>query len=828
LVPTVWVKSDRPGLQLMVRVVMPRSIDPRTGRALTTLVRGSSYAKVGAWEQLRLDNLVPTLKSQVRVLRAEIGRDVDEREAYVDRVLINVYGGPGLTNVNIDDLEIAGAVPPQTALVSATTQVPQAAPVTHSQSLPVTWADGKSVPKIERSGSILTVGNEPFLLRAIEYQGESPARLKEMGFNAAWLSRAPTARLLRDAAAAGLWIIAPPPSPEQLETMSAATANSLGGELDAVLAWDLGRGLPAGATLDATRRWAKLLQAADARGRPLVCEPDAALQDYTRPPVNIMVARREVLGTSLEIPQYVTWLRHRTQLAMPGTILWTTIQTQPPASLLEQCNVLSSGQASRIEIQESQLRALVHAAMAGGARGLIFQSTSSLERDDSATKRRRTLLQLINLELDLIERWPAAGNFANTADSSDADAKGAVIETDRSRLLLPMYVPPRSQLVIGASSGAVVNYVVPGVPEEANAYELSLVSCRPLASKRVAGGTRVLLSELERDSLVVFTQDHVLLAKLNAQLKKNRQQAAQLSRQLAAEDQVSVEVVGQRLAALGHDIVATRPLRIAAQEDLREFDALAAKNDLPGAYYKSRHALAVSRIIQRAHFDDAIKGVPSPLGDPWLASHGGLDEHFRLATLLTSAQRGPNLLPTGGCENLQQMMVAGWKHHQHKQDNVVTAVDLSPQVAHAGGGGLRLKAAAMLADNKPTAIESAPMWVTTPPIPVEAGQWLEIQGWARIAEPIAGSVDGLLIIDSLTGPSLAQRITTPGEWQPFTIYRGVPQSGTLTVTFALSGLGEVWLDDVIIRPILHPGTAPPPQQAQQFQAPAVSLNGLRR
>ena len=174
LVPTVWVKSDRPGLQLIVRVVLPRSIDPRSGRPLTTLVRGTSYAKVDAWEQLRLDNLVPQLKSQVRVLRAEIGRNVDEREAYVDRILINVYGGPGLTNVNIDDLEVAGAVPPQTAMVSATSEVPSAAPVAHSQSLPVAWAGGKSVPKIERSGSILIVGNEPFFPRAIEYQGEAP------------------------------------------------------------------------------------------------------------------------------------------------------------------------------------------------------------------------------------------------------------------------------------------------------------------------------------------------------------------------------------------------------------------------------------------------------------------------------------------------------------------------------------------------------------------------------------------------------------------------------------------------------------------------------
>ena len=46
--------------------------------------------------------------AQVRVLRLQLGPGVDAREAYVDQVLLNVYGGPGTTNVWIDDLEIAG------------------------------------------------------------------------------------------------------------------------------------------------------------------------------------------------------------------------------------------------------------------------------------------------------------------------------------------------------------------------------------------------------------------------------------------------------------------------------------------------------------------------------------------------------------------------------------------------------------------------------------------------------------------------------------------------------------------------------------------------
>ena len=40
----------------------------------------------------------------------QLGPQVDDREAYLDAVLLNVYGGPGTTNVWIDDLDVAGHV----------------------------------------------------------------------------------------------------------------------------------------------------------------------------------------------------------------------------------------------------------------------------------------------------------------------------------------------------------------------------------------------------------------------------------------------------------------------------------------------------------------------------------------------------------------------------------------------------------------------------------------------------------------------------------------------------------------------------------------------
>ena len=64
---------------------------------------------------------------------------------------------------------------------------------------------------------------------------------------------------------------------------------------------------------------------------------------------------------------------------------------------------------------------------------------------------------------------------------------------------------------------------------------------------------------------------------------------------------------------------------------------------------------------------------------------------------------------------------------------------------------------------------------------------------------VVGSGDGLMIIDSLTGEALAERIEQAADWQPFRLVRACPRASSLVVTFALSGLGEAWLDDVSVQ-----------------------------
>ena len=51
-------------------------------------------------------------------------------------------------------------------------------------------------------------------------------------------------------------------------------------------------------------------------------------------------------------------------------------------------------------------------------------------------------LELLNLELQLIETWAAGGTFVTTAETSSLNITGAVLRTDRTRLVLPLWSGP--------------------------------------------------------------------------------------------------------------------------------------------------------------------------------------------------------------------------------------------------------------------------------------------------------------------------------------------------------------------------------------------------
>ena len=484
--PTIWIFADRPGVQFFAEVTLPRTLDPRTAKPLTTNIYGTAYTAPGRWQQLEIVDLPRILARQVRVLRSQLAVNVDGREANVSRVLLNIYGGPGVTNVWTDDLEVFGHVPS-----GMNTTVPGARRGLANAASPVGGGPPEPPPReVKLALSVLKINDYPIFPRSIEYRGERLAFLKQLGFNTIWLGQVPSPAFLAEARRLGLWLVCPPPegriglqpvatpdspqgriglqpvttpdspqgriglqpvttpdSPQgriglQPVTSPDAPAATIGPEFEPVLVWDLGHGLT-GESLDAVRQRADQVRLADSRSsRPLIC-PVNNLRGYSRLSNNLLLLiDRRPLGTSLEMPNYGNWVSRQPLLALPGTPVWTTVQTQAGLGLRRQFAALAAGQAPPTVVGPEQIRLLVYTAICSGSRGLLFLSESSLEAPDGETRQRVATLQLLNQELQTIEPWAAGGNWIATVEASQPLVSGAILLDHRRGSCCPCGWPP--------------------------------------------------------------------------------------------------------------------------------------------------------------------------------------------------------------------------------------------------------------------------------------------------------------------------------------------------------------------------------------------------
>ena len=102
----LFVRSDRAGVRIYARVVLPADVDPETQAPSYVLVRGTAFDQVDRWQKLELVEMMPAIERQARVLRVSTRRPVKLDGAYLERVVVNLLGGPGESQVFLDDLEI--------------------------------------------------------------------------------------------------------------------------------------------------------------------------------------------------------------------------------------------------------------------------------------------------------------------------------------------------------------------------------------------------------------------------------------------------------------------------------------------------------------------------------------------------------------------------------------------------------------------------------------------------------------------------------------------------------------------------------------------------
>jgi hypothetical protein len=789
---SLWLKANRPGVQLLARVVLPKERNPNNlDEPLTTLLRGDVYQLVSRWQRLELRRPIKQAGQQQQVMRAQLKRDVDFTDAYIDRLLLNVYAGPGLAEVWIDDLEI-GPVLESNPFQATSRTVP---PV---RLLPPPEKARKSSrgAVVEMDRGQLLVNGKPFFFRGIRHTDTPLETLRTAGFNTLWVDSTASSALLEEAATLGLWLVPMfPPSSQQMARFL---------ERDNVLFWDVGGGLTEEQAAPVMKT-VSLVHTADPQ-RPVGADAWDGLRPYSRN-LDVLGTHRWPLLTGLELPQYRVWLNQRRLLARPGVFLWTWIQTHLPDPYTELVygRPASANFAEPVGPQPEHIRLLTYIALAAGCRGLGFWSDQFLS--DSHQGRDRLLtVALLNQEVKMLEPLLVTAAEPTWIDTSDRNVKAAVLRTERGILVLPIWMGKGAQFVPGQAAVAKLTITVPQIPASMQPWEVSPGRVQALHEERTIGGTKITLPEFGLTAAVVFMGDQAngMLARLQDQARLMSKTAARWAHDLAEEEIRKVARVEEQLEQAGHSLPDSQKLLEDARRRLQACTELLTKGEFSEADAEGQRALRPLRILMRYQWLQATKELQDlPVASPYAVSFFTLPEQWRFLEQVRHTKAGQNVLPGGDFELTPDRAAEGWLPQESTlpSDEIICTARRVTTKPKQGRQCLMLQILPKGLPPYPAALERAFVAINSPSVHLPPGTLVRISTWMSIPSGITTSVDGALFYDSAGGEPLAVRQTDSMPWRKYTLYRRVPPSGMIYVTLALTGLGAAYFDDVRIEPL---------------------------
>jgi hypothetical protein len=847
---SLWFQSTQDGATLTTRVVFPNQIDPDTGASLMVFVDGDSYTKVGQWQKLECNNFEHKVRQKLRETRrrmqkAGVGPDIDRTGGYVDTAVINIRSSRGTSRFIVDALRFG-------PIVEAKKEIVQ----------PVERTEPSGEREAEFRMDRLYVHKQPFFLRAIPYHGEQPADLKKMGLNVVWVPDYKDTQLLAEIDQADLRIMAVPPKLEvdsgqvRVDSVSASASAHLapfGADTSRIMFWYLGTKIRPEEKRDMAA-WLEQIRSADRTyKRPVMGDVAGLERTYSRQfsvmGGSMMGVQRPAVHTSLAPKDYRDWLAERRNLSQPGTYLWTWIQTEALQSVNE--TRVSSGWHPLV-VEPEQLELQVMAALSAGFRGVAYWTTTSLDDDYPGARERKLMITLLNMKLDLLEPLIATGTVGSPAhftaqgppdrNKKGLAAPGKISKTDRNwdlelndradqlrrreemtrdleasalntllgRLVLPVWYAEEGNFVPGQMAANKAKIVAEGVGQSARAWEITTTHVRELPTVTVAGGKQVTLDMIDTTTSILFTTNQEAIEQFRGKVNALAPAAAQVTLELARAKFERVTAIDEELQKLGRGQPDLKGILNKARGHIDQSDKLWQAHHYHEARLKACEALQLLRMLQYAHWSFAAhrdfrgqaKRFWYPTSSPHTLCFQTLPDHWEMIARIGRTTGAPvkNLLRSGDCEDKDTMVAEGWKRTETEIPDVQSTGELHAG-AHQGTYCLRLAAAPAPGKELPAVISDRPVTITTPPVTVYKGQLVYISGWVKMAAASIGNLDGAVFYDSLLGSGTALHWNSTADWQQFEMIREVPETTQLTLTMALSGLGDVRFDDLQIIPL---------------------------
>ena len=798
LMPSVRIKANRPGVELMVRVVLPETPDEEDlTKPMTTLLKGPATTEADLWQRISFGgndfDMKKLLDRHVWLLRKKYGSHVDARNAYIDLVVLNLYTGGGLSQVSIDELYMGGIVSADHVKTASEKAINDPA----VQLAGFQQAVNRPSSHVRRTGTVIEVNKKPFFARIIQHNGEPFELLKGMGFNTIELQATATLQQLVEAKETDMWLVCPPPPSVGLTKITT--------EYDRVLCWSVGRNLSS-RDLGSMRETIREIHESDIRtGRPVVANMVSGWSQASDV-VDILNVGLKPLGTSFPLSQYSDWIADFTRVTNQSHPVWGDLQTEVTRGCAEQLSAMI-GVAPPTPIEPQQMKMMAYEIIASGARGIRFRSRSRLDASDPGSHLRAITLQWLNRHLEQIEPWVAGGVIVKNRNRSQRNVSVTAIRTARSQLMLVQRLTGREQHYAGDLAPTTILLDSEGAAKTDRAYQLTDRGLVPLSEQRDYVSSQVSVNNCYYTAAVVLTQDPRVVSRLNESYQLPGQTFVQAKLELVQNWLAITQLINEQIVQYDISIPMVDGAMQEAVDALRKAESLinSASPDSGDRFVNlAQQRLAVARReILNMPLQQFKSNVPTPL----LMNVSLVPQHWRVTQELTAETWKPNSLPAGDFENLQHMLDNGWENRRVQVQGLQTNVELSKSARVAGQYGLKMS---VTGRSDADTIETTPLWIASGPVTVKPGNLVRIHGWVRIDRPIANGRSGLLITDTLGGPELAERIEATEGWQEFALYRAASRSSKVQVKFELTGVGEVLLDEITIRTIpLKPG----PRQA---------------
>lgn len=632
---------------------------------------------------------------------------------------------------------------------------------------------------------------------------------------------------------------------------------------DGVLFWDFGTGRSR-RDLRAVARTAEAVRLADP-GRPRAIDTWDGLQDFPMHVDLVGTHRWPLFSSLelSNYREWLEQRAHLTP-GDAYRWTWVQTHVPPAHARLVYGDTLAKGTDQPVGPSPGQIRLMTYLAMASGCRALGFWSDKFLA-DSHHGRGRLLAMALLNAEIEMLKpALLGCGDRPTWVATSHPSVKAAVMRGGGamgSVVVLPVWVgSPQDaghQCVPGQCAARDLTITVPQVPSGAQPWEVLPGHVRSLQGKarRVLGGTQIVIPEFDMTAAVVFTNDlgpDGPVVWWQSHARARARQVAQWAIDLAAEEYRKTEHVLRRLQAMSAAgqvpaVPESEPLMARARDYLAQARRRHTDRDDRSAYLLGRRALRPLRVVMRAHWERAVKHLDTPTASPHAASFYTLPDHWRTATQLRTLAPGPSVLPGGGFEGPapralpDPKLPPGWRVAADSQDDArwqAVRVDAKPmrlpptppRLVPAGPfaptlrqrrprldtagppgpelGGHCLRLTVTTAKDEkgqpspaPKALEQTYLAVLSPEVSLPPGSLVRVSGWMHLLKPVRGSSDGVLLFDSAGGEALGVRLTVPTLWRQFRLYRRVPPNGKLSLTVMLTGVGQVWIDNLKIEPL---------------------------